>query len=166
MLFDSWARLGATALTGVAAYAAVILFLRVSGKRTLAKMNAFDLVVTVAIGSTLSTILLSRDVPLADGLVALALLITLQYVVAWGSVRSATFERIVKSTATVLVYRGELRRDDMRRQRVSEEEIRAAVRGAGLAEIADAGAVVLETDGSFSVIATRHLTPSSLVMAR
>jgi uncharacterized membrane protein YcaP (DUF421 family) len=41
--------------------------LRVSGKRTLAKMNAFDLVVTVALGSTLATILLSADVSLAEG---------------------------------------------------------------------------------------------------
>ncbi len=47
-------------LTGVGAYLAIILILRVSGKRTLAKMNAFDFIVTVALGSILATTLTSR----------------------------------------------------------------------------------------------------------
>jgi uncharacterized membrane protein YcaP (DUF421 family) len=50
----------------------------VSGKRTLSKLDAFDLIVTVALGSTLATVLLSRDVALAEGIVAFALLVGLQ----------------------------------------------------------------------------------------
>ena len=49
------------------AYAALVLFLRISGKRTLAKLNAFDLVVTVALGSTLSAIILQESIALAKG---------------------------------------------------------------------------------------------------
>lgn len=152
MFFESWTRIGATVVTGALAYAVLILVLRISGKRTLAKMNAFDLIVTVALGSTLSTILLSRDVPLADGVVALALLVLLQFGVAWTSVRSPTFENAVKSSPSLLLYRGEIRRDEMRRQRVSEEELRAAARSRGIPRLTDVGAVVLETDGTFSVI--------------
>lgn len=73
-------------LVGVAAYAGLVL-LRVSGKRTLTKMNAFDLVVTVALGSTLATVQLTKSVALADGLAAFALLIFLQYGLMWLSVR-------------------------------------------------------------------------------
>jgi len=152
MFFDGWGGILRTIVTGLAAYVALVVFLRTSGKRTLSKMNAFDLVVTVALGSTLSTILVSRDVPLADGLVALALLITLQFAVAWTSVRWPGFEHAVKSTPTLLLHRGSLRRERLRGQRVSDEEIRAAARSAGLAGLSQAGAVVLETDGSFSVI--------------
>jgi uncharacterized membrane protein YcaP (DUF421 family) len=152
MFFQSWTSVGQTILTGVIAYVALVGMLRVSGKRTLAKMNAFDLVVTVALGSTLSTILVSRQVPLTDGLVALALLVTLQFVVAWTSVRWRAFERTVKGDPSLLLYRGAFRTGEMRRQRVSEEEIRAATRAAGLAKPTDAGAVILETDGSFSVV--------------
>ena len=50
----------------------LVIFLRLSGKRTLSKMNAFDLVVTVALGSTLATVLLTKDVALADGALAFA----------------------------------------------------------------------------------------------
>ena len=60
MLFDSWAGLGRVVLIGTLAYGALVLLLRISGKRTLSKLNAFDLVVTVALGSTLATVLLSN----------------------------------------------------------------------------------------------------------
>lgn len=60
MFFDSWATLFRTFLVGVMAYVILAAFLRVSGKRTLSKMNAFDLIVTVALGSTLATVLLSK----------------------------------------------------------------------------------------------------------
>jgi uncharacterized membrane protein YcaP (DUF421 family) len=152
MVFDGWGGVMRTLIAGTIAYAALVLFLRVSGKRTLAKMNAFDLVVTVALGSSLSSVIVSRNVPVVDGLVALALLIALQFAVAWTSVRIGSFEKAVKSAPSLLLFRGSLRQDELRRQRVSPEEIQAAVRGAGLADLSDAGAVVLETDGSFSVI--------------
>ena len=74
-------------IVGTLAYAALILLLRASGNRTLSKMNAFDFVVTVALGSTLATMLLSADVALAEGVVALALLIGLQFVITWLSAR-------------------------------------------------------------------------------
>jgi Ca2+/Na+ antiporter len=91
---------------GIVAYAALVTFLRISGKRTLSKMNAFDLVVTVALGSTLATVVLSKDVPLAEGLLALALLIALQWVVAWGSTRSQRVSELVKSEPQILYHRG------------------------------------------------------------
>ncbi|WP_231362619.1 hypothetical protein [Thioalkalivibrio sp. ALMg9] len=67
MFFGGWDGLLRTLVVGVLAYVALIVFLRLSGKRTLSKMNAFDLVVTVALGSTLATVLLAKDVALAEG---------------------------------------------------------------------------------------------------
>ncbi|KFC49981.1 membrane protein, partial [Halomonas sp. SUBG004] len=79
--FSSWESLGRTLIVGVLAYAVLIVFLRLSGNRTLSKMNAFDLIVTVALGSTLATVLLSKDVALAEGALALGLLISLQFII-------------------------------------------------------------------------------------
>ena len=139
-------------LVGILAYVALVAFLRISGKRTLSKMNAFDFIVTVALGSTLATVLLSKDVALAEGLLAFILLIGLQFMVAWLSVRSARVEALVKSEPTLLLYRGRFLYAVMRRERVSQEEIEAAVRQGGMSDPADVAAVVLETDGTFSVI--------------
>ena len=153
MFYDGWRGLLRTLAVGVPAYAALVLFLRVSGKRTLAKMNAFDLVVTVALGSTLATILLSKDVALAEGVLALALLIGLQYAVAWLSVRSRAWRRLVKSEPRLLLYRGQLLDAALRAERVTPDEVRAAARSEGQADLDQVEAVVLETDGKFSVIA-------------
>ena len=98
MIFDSIQVLGRTLLTGVLAYIFTVLILRLTGKRTLTKWNAFDFIVTIALGSTLATVILSRDVSLAQGAVALALLCLLQLIVTWFSVRSERFQHLVKST--------------------------------------------------------------------
>ncbi len=152
MLFGGWTSIGRTAIVGVLAYACLVVLLRISGKRTLSKMNAFDFVVTVALGSTLASILLSKDVSLASGVVALGVLIGMQYVVAWFSVRSATVRRLTRSEPRLLIRQGEFLPEAMRAERVSRGELLSAIRDHGLGGLQEVAALVLETDGSFSVI--------------
>jgi uncharacterized membrane protein YcaP (DUF421 family) len=152
MFFEDWAGIWRTVVVGAFAYAGLVLLVRVAGKRTLAKMNAFDLVVTVALGSTLATILLSQDVALAEGMTAFALLIGLQLAITWLSVRTRVVPSLVKSDPTLLAFRGRAIHDALNEQRVSDEELLQAVRQKGYASVASVHAVVLETDGSFSVI--------------
>lgn len=140
---------------------ALIAILRFSAKRTLSKWNAFDFVVTIALGSTLATILLSKDVSVLEGLSALGILITLQFFVTWFSVRFGFVSRLVKAQPALLLYRGEMQRATLPHERVTERELLAALRGAGVANLADAGAVVLETNGSFSVISQLDQTGRS-----
>lgn len=83
IFYNNWQSLLCILVIGVLAYTGLIILLRVSGKRTLTKMNAFDFVVTVALGSTLATVLLSKDVTLIDGIVAFCVLIFLQYMVIY-----------------------------------------------------------------------------------
>jgi uncharacterized membrane protein YcaP (DUF421 family) len=150
--FNGWSGPLRTLVVGAFAYVMLIIFLRLSGKRTLSKMSAFDFVVTVALGSTLASIALMRDVSLVQGAVALSVLIGLQYLVTWSSVRTRWVRRLVTGEPSLLLFRGELLTASMRKTRVSEHEVRAAIRAAGLLSFADAEAVVLETDASFSVI--------------
>lgn len=152
MFFDSWSGIGRVLAVGVLAYAALVVLLRVSGKRTLSKMNAFDLVVTVALGSTLATIVLSKDVALAEGVAAFALLILLQFSVTWSSVRSKGLRSAVKSEPTLLFFDGRFLSDALRRERVTQDEAEAAVRQHGHASMQQVAAIVLETDGSLSVV--------------
>jgi uncharacterized membrane protein YcaP (DUF421 family) len=152
MLFGGWQNLGRTAVIGGLAYVTLVLFLRVSGRRTLSKMNAFDFVVTIAFGSTLATVMLNRNVSLADGAVAFALLVGLQFVVTWSSVRGRWVRALVTGEPVMLLYHGVLLPSALRAARVTESEVRAAIRGAGLASLAQVEAVVLKTDGSFSVV--------------
>jgi uncharacterized membrane protein YcaP (DUF421 family) len=152
MFFDGWAELLRTGVIGVCAYAALVVLLRVSGKRTLSKMNAFDFVITVALGSTLATVLLSEDTALAKGVVALALLIFLQFIITWLSVRSKTVSRLVKAEPRFLFRNGEFMWGAMKAERINEGEIRQAMRSQGVIGQGQVEAVVLESDGSLSIL--------------
>lgn len=152
MFFGGWESLLRTLIVGVLAYVVLVFFLRISGKRTLSKLNAFDLIVTVALGSTLATVLLSKDVALAEGALAFALLIGLQFIVTWSSVRMRWVRRLSTGEPLMLLYRGEFLPAALRKARVTEDEIRSVVRSAGIASLNQVRAVVLETDGSFSVV--------------
>ncbi|MFN3275373.1 MAG: DUF421 domain-containing protein [Paracoccus sp. (in: a-proteobacteria)] len=152
LFVDGWPGVLRIPLVGLLAYAALIIMLRTSGKRTLSKMNAFDLVVTVALGSTLSTVLLNASIPLFEGIVALALLVYLQYAITWLSVRSPRFQSLIKAEPTLLVHDGRYLDAAMKTQRVTRDEIGAALRQSGKAGIEQVLSVVLETDGSMTVM--------------
>ena len=151
-LFKGWESIGRVVVVGTLAYVGLLIVLRVSGKRTLSKMNAFDLIVTVALGSTLSNILMARQTGLADGLTGLVTLVCLQFVVAWLSIRWPWFKNLIKSEPSLLFFRGQFLEQTMRRQRVVQDEVLSAIRSAGISSLSDAEAVVLETDGSFTVV--------------
>lgn len=154
VFFQSWEGLARTAIVGLIGYVILILFLRISGKRTLSTMNAFDWLVTIALGSTFASMLLNKSIALAEGVLALGLLIFLQYIVAWLCTRSKVFQSLVKSEPSLLLHDGQLLHGALRTARVTEQEIRAAVRSAGVAGFDDVRAVVLETNGSFSIVQT------------
>ncbi|HXG84743.1 MAG TPA: YetF domain-containing protein [Pyrinomonadaceae bacterium] len=166
MFFDDWFGLVRILIVGILAYAALIFLLLASGKRTLSKWNAFDFVVTIALGSTFATVIISKDVSFAEGILALGLLVGLQFVITWLSVRFNWAEKLVKAQPTLLFDKGVFLTEAMKRQRVAEGEVRMAIRAKGVAEgevrmairakgiaaVEEVEAFVLETDGSFSVI--------------
>lgn len=150
--FDSWTSIGRILVVGTLTYAALVLILRLTGSRTLASMNAFDFIVTVAIGAVFGRALTAKGVPLAEAVTALALLVALQYAVAWLQTRWSFFMGVVTNPPALLYFRGEFLRDAMRRQRVTEAEVEAAVRKKQLGSMDEVEAVVLESSGEFSVI--------------
>ncbi|WP_437621786.1 DUF421 domain-containing protein [Sorangium sp. So ce1151] len=152
MFFSNWHSLGRIVLVGGLAYVALIVLLRASGKRVLSKMNAFDLVVTIALGSTLATVTLSKSVALLEGVLAFALLISLQFLITWLSVRSKAVSQMVKAEPMLLVHRGEVLPHALKQERVVEDELLAAARKHGVMSLSEVEAIILETDGSFSVI--------------
>ncbi|WP_340645531.1 YetF domain-containing protein [Phenylobacterium sp.] len=151
-LFDGWDGIARILIIAPAAYLGLTLVLRASGKRTLAKLNAFDFVVTVALGSTLASIITSKDLALVEGLTALALLVGMQFALSWATVRSRRFNDLVKAEPTLLLRSGRLLTGAMRAERITEDEVVAAVRQAGSEQLDDAEAVFLEADGSLTAL--------------
>lgn len=165
MLFDSWTGLGRVLLVGPLAYVALVAILRISGKRTLTKLNAFDLVVTIALGSTLATVLLSKSVALAEGVLAMAILVFFQFAITWLAVRVSWVDGLIKSEPTLLVHNGLFLEHALRTQRVTKDEVLSALRSSGAGDLAVVDAVVLETDGSMSVLKGQSGTPETTTLA-
>ena len=152
MFFESWYEFLRIFINCLVAYTILIFWLRISGKRTLSKWNSFDFVVTIALGSVLATTILSKDTVVLAGALALGLLIGFQFIITWLSVRVDWFADLIKAKPTLLYSKDKFLFDKMKNQRVAKGEILAAIRASSIGSLEKVEAVVLETDGSFSVI--------------
>jgi uncharacterized membrane protein YcaP (DUF421 family) len=139
--------------------AVVYLFLlvgfRLAGKRQLGTMTAFDLVVLLVISNVVQNALIGNDNSLGGGLLGATAILGLNAIVAWVTFRYKRVERVVEHTPTVLVKHGRILRENLRRERLSLPELRAALRREGIASLRDVHYVLLEEDGHVSVIAGR-----------
>lgn len=143
-----------TALRAVIAYAVIIAYVRVSGNRSLAKLRAFDFVMTIALGSLLASTIVLSTVPVTQGLLAMGMLVLLQYVVAQTSVRSKRFARLITNEPILLYRRDGFDERALRRARVTEEEVTSAMRSAGHAGPETVDVAWLEVNGQISVSPT------------
>ncbi|GGB01537.1 hypothetical protein ERX37_08985 [Macrococcus hajekii] len=99
LLFDGFDVIGRTILIGIMRNLALIFILRVGGKRTLTQLNAYDMIVTAALGSILSGIMTSKDITIAQGVTTFLTLVILQYIFTKLSFNSKLFSLLIKSNA-------------------------------------------------------------------
>lgn len=144
--------IASVAITGAAIYILLVAMLRLSGKRTLAKFNAFDFVVTVAIGSMVANTILDEDTSLVEGATGIVVLLVAQMIVSLLVTHSPSARRLIKSRPRLLFYQGAFLRKNLVLERIAVEEIRQEVRDSGFARMDDVLAVILESDGTLSVI--------------
>lgn len=151
-LFNSWDAIVGIVVAGAVCYLFVVVAVRITGKRTTSKMNNFDWIVTVALGSLVGSTILSADVALLEGFSAIAILLLMQWIFTKASVYSDQVNHMLHSQPTLLVYRGELLDEAMRRERVTRQEVLAAVREQGIGDLDEVWAVAIESDGELSVL--------------
>lgn len=161
MWFDSWSDIIRIINVGTASYFAVIVIIRMAGKRTLSQLNAFDFIVTIALGSTLSTTLLNSTVSWTEGAITLLLLALLQLIIGWVSSHVLRSHTVIRSRPVLLLHEGVLQHDTIKNQRISEEDIRQIVRSSGSGSLFEIAAVVLESNGNFSVVPRSKLGDGS-----
>ncbi len=150
--FDNWESIIRIICITPLAYFAMILLLRISGKRTLSKMNAFDFIVTIALGSVLASVALYRDIPLANGVVAMLSFILFQFLFTWLSVRVKAVQALITSRPTLIFYKGSFLKKVMRKERITVEEIYSAARQKGFSTLEGVDMIILETTGDIAII--------------
>lgn len=150
--FAGWASAGRVVFACVIAFVWMLVLIRFFGKRTISKMNPSDFVITVAVGSTMANFITSKDVTVADGLIALACLLFLQLGIEFLSKRIGPLRQAAEGQAVLLFHRGRFLEGVMNHENVNHNAIRKAIREKGIADLESVYGVVLEIDGTLSVI--------------
>lgn len=153
MLFHSWHSVLSVALRTGIAYLVVVAALRLVGEQALAKMSAYDLVVTIALGSAVAEIPFVTDLSVVDGLAVVFVMLLLQEAIRWAQARSKTMRKLIREQPCLVVWDGAYLEDRLAGFNITREEVRAAIRRAGHLSVTTVQAVVLENDGDWSVMA-------------
>lgn len=133
-------------------YGALLLGLRLAGKRELGQMTPFDLVVILLIANAVQNAMVGPDNSVTGGLIAAGVLIAANYGVATARDRLPLLRRAVEGSPTLLISEGTFVSDHLRREGLDEDEVMMAIREHGVAELKDVRMAVLETDGSISIV--------------
>lgn len=151
-IVTSWTAIVMVVLSTLGIYIALILLTRVAGLRSFSKMSSFDFAITVAIGSIIASTILAKEPPLFQAIVALAVLYAVQMTVA--SLRGkATFMSKVMDNQPLLLMKGtKILEQNLKRAKVTREDLRAKLREANVTQLSQVRAVVMEATGDISVL--------------
>lgn len=162
--WDGWEPIVHTLVTLVAGYLTLLVLLRISGARTMASMTPLDLIIAVTIGSAFGRTVTAVDVPVAQTIFALVLLVLLQWILAWVRGRSPRIRRLVDSPPVLIYYQGNFQRKAMRKHQLVEDDVHTAVRSSSKGTLKDVSAVILEQNGTLEVIGDDALGDSSSIL--
>ena len=139
-------------LRAVVVYAFLLAALRLAGRRELAQMTSFDLVLLLVISNAVQNSINAGDNSLSGGLVSAVTLVVLNWIVGWAVYRWPRLERLVQGRPVRIVTDGRVHVRAMRRELLSLSELRSALRKQGIMRIGDCERVVLEPDGTLSAV--------------
>ena len=149
-----WEYIGRAALV----YFAIMLLVRISGKRTVGEFTPFDLVVVFLIGESTQGALTGGDESVVGALVVSATLIALNYAIGFATARSKLIDKLVEGEAVLLMRDGKTLSDALRRNNIPDSDLDEALRQEGIADRAEVRRAFLETDGTISIIKAKSRT--------
>lgn len=143
------------ALRGVAVYLAVLLMLRLTGKRSFGDLSTFDIVVLMVVGGALRTAIIGKDASLIGPLIAVAAILLVDKMLGWTSARWSRFNRLIEGTPAILARHGRRDRLALRRHNVPEAEFDRQLHRAGLEDESTVALARLEPNGEITLIRSR-----------
>lgn len=151
MFLENWGDIGRVAANTAISFILLFVFIRLTGKRTLANLSAFDFIVIIALGSTLAEMMLA-SIPILNGAVALIVILLFQFGMAWATKKSKPVEKVVNARPTLLYLDGVFLEAALNNELVTKDEIYAEIRGAGIYDLDQIKAIVLELNGHVTIV--------------
>ncbi len=151
---------GPVLLAAIAIYLSLIVLTRMAGLRSFSKLSSFDFAITVAIGSVIASTTVATNPPLLEGAVALAAIYGLQMLPAALRQHSSIVRGLVGNDPMVIMVGNQIVEENLRRARMTEADVRAKLREAGVIDLKQIRAVVMESTGDVSVLQSDPDGPS------
>jgi uncharacterized membrane protein YcaP (DUF421 family) len=142
----------ALVVRSVAVYVFLMIALRMAGRRELGQMTTFDLVLLLVLANAVQNSINAGDNSLGGGLISALTLLVVNFAVGEAMYRSRWFERLVQGRPVTLVRNGKLVWRNMKRERVTLEELRSALRKQGVDGVSVCKQAVLESDGTLTAV--------------
>jgi len=164
-IIDNWQDVGSILINAVLIYGSIILLTRLAGVRAYSKMTTFDFAITIAIGSVVASGILLSDVGLVRTVFTLVCLLSLQWIASSLVSRSNYFEKLLTNKPITLIYNGAVLHDNLRKARLSTDELYMELRMAGLHSIEEVAIAIMETTADVSIIkkeADKEIDPDIL----
>ena len=151
-MFDLGTDWWAIVIRTLAAYLALLVGLRLTGRRQLGQMTPFDFVVILLIANALQNAMIGPDTSLLGGLIAAGVLLGANYIASRFVHNVPRFDRLIEGQPVVLIADGELVQANVRHEGVDVSELEQAIREHGVEGLDDVKMAVLEVDGTISVV--------------
>lgn len=136
----------------VIVYVFLVVGLRLAGKRELAQLNPFDLVVLLTLSNTVQNAIIGSDNSVLGGLIGAATLLVLNYLVVTLAFRSRRFSKVVEGGPDILLERGRVNEARLCAEKITAEELEVAARKQGFGSLADVEQAILYPGGTFCFI--------------
>ncbi|MGX7107976.1 DUF421 domain-containing protein [Facklamia miroungae] len=152
LLFNSYQDIWRVVISGILFYFFLIIVLNISGKRSITNLSMYDYIVTLALGSLVSSAIILKSVSFMDGVVGVLILLALQFLITYLTRFNVGLFRFLNPAPSVLFYKGTFVEENLRKNRATKDEVYAAIRSQGQTTSDQIFAVVLESNGNLSVI--------------
>jgi len=139
-------------LRSVVVYAFLLVAFRITGKRQVGQLTPFDLVVLLVISNVVQNAVIGNDNSLVGGLIGATTILVVNYLVVELSFHSKGARKLLEASPTMLIHDGRVLHDNLRRERLTVEDLLAALRRNGVADPHEVRFAVLEENGGVSVV--------------
>ncbi len=132
-------------------YAFLVVLLRIFGKRELAQLNPFDLVVLLSLSNTVQNAIIGEDNSVAGGMIGALTLLVTNYIVVRFLFRHRRLDQMLEGKPAVLIKEGHVSKKELARELITTAELQSVIRRQGFDGIHDVESCILEPGGAFSI---------------
>ena len=148
-------------LNAALVYAMLVILVRLTGKRQLGELEVSELIVTILISEVAATPIVHPDTPLLSAFLPVLTLLGMEYLLSVLCLRSVRLRAVLSGKPAMLIVHGRIDQTQMRKNRITPDELAEAMRGCGSLDIRDIQYAILETDGRISIIPTPAQRPAT-----